>query len=62
MRKALVMRHSDSWSASSTPTNNPALENIVDSGSVGVAAGADSAPDPYAANWENAWIDIGGEG
>jgi hypothetical protein len=56
------MRHSDSWSASSSPTNNPALENIVDSGYGAAAVVADSALDPYAANWENAWIDIGGEG
>jgi hypothetical protein len=56
------MRHSDSWSGSSSPTNNPASESIVDSGYVGAAVGADSALDLYAANWENAWIDIGGEG
>ena len=56
------MRHSDSWAVSSNPANNPALENIVDSGHVGVAAGADPAPDHFAGNWENAWIDIGGEG
>jgi|HubBroStandDraft_6_1064221.scaffolds.fasta_scaffold7803065_1 hypothetical protein len=56
------MKYGEAWASSSTASTTPALENATEAVHIGAGPIAEMALDSCLSNWENAWIDIGGEG
>jgi hypothetical protein len=56
------MKYGEAWASAAAASATPALENAAEAAHMGTGPGAEAALDPCTNNWENAWIDIGGEG
>jgi hypothetical protein len=55
------MKYGETWGSAGAASTTPALENSAEAAYIG-APSMEMALDSCISNWENAWIDIGGEG
>jgi hypothetical protein len=56
------MKYGEAWASPTAASTTPALENAAEALHMGAGTIAEAALDSCTNNWENAWIDIGGEG
>jgi hypothetical protein len=56
------MKYGEAWASPTGTSITPALENAAEAVHMGAGPGTETALDVCTNNWENAWIDIGGEG
>ena len=56
------MKYGEAWASAVAASTTPAIENAAEAAHIGTGAMTEMALDSCMNNWENAWIDIGGEG
>jgi hypothetical protein len=56
------MKYGEAWASLTAASTAPALENAAEAVHMGAGLIAETALESRTNNWENAWIDIGGEG